>query len=307
MSEASALRLPHLLGIRELSAEQIRQLYELADRFYEVLQQPTRKAPALAGRTVALLFFESSTRTRLSFELAAKRLGADVVHFSATGSSLDKGESLLDTALNILAMGVDLVVVRHKGVGTCHFLARHLPVPVVNAGDGTHEHPTQALLDTYTLQRHLGSLEGRTLTIVGDLFHSRVALSHLILAPKVGLRLRLCAPPTLVPPLWYRLGWPVYHRVGPAVEGADAILVLRMQRERQAFPPLASWEEYARFYQVRLEHLRPGQLLLHPGPINWGVELHPSLQAWPEVRILDQVTHGVAIRMAVLYAILGSP
>jgi aspartate carbamoyltransferase catalytic subunit len=300
----SSLSLRHLLGVRDLSSEQVQQIYLLADRFYEVLGQPTRKAPALAGSTIALLFFESSTRTKLSFELAAKRLGADVLNFSATGSSLDKGETLLDTAQNILAMGVDLFVVRHGGVGTCHFLARHLPVPVVNAGDGTHEHPTQALLDTYTLYRHFGRIEGLTLTIVGDLFHSRVALSHLLLAPKVGLRLRLCAPPTLVPPLWYQLGWPVYHQVQAAVAGADAILVLRMQKERQRHPPLSSWEEYSRFYQVRPEHLTPGQVLLHPGPINWGVELDPALQSWPHTRILDQVTHGVAIRMAVLYALL---
>lgn len=294
----------NLLGIRELSLQDIQQLYDLADRFYEVLQQPTRKAPALAGTTVALLFFESSTRTRVSFELAAKRLGADVLNFSAAGSSLTKGETLLDTALNILAMGVDAFIVRHSGVGTAHFLASHLPVPVINAGDGTHEHPTQALLDSYTLLRHFGRLEGLTLTIIGDLFHSRVALSHLYLAPKVGIRLRLCAPPTLVPPLWHTLGFPVYHQVEPAVRGADALLVLRMQKERQHHPPLAGWTEYARFYQVRPEHLSDGQVLLHPGPINWGVELHPDLMHSPGSRILDQVTYGVAIRMAVLYALL---
>ncbi|GIV22994.1 MAG: aspartate carbamoyltransferase [Bacteroidia bacterium] len=293
-----------LLGIRYLSAEQIQALYQLADRFWEVLQQPTRKVAALTGSTVALLFFESSTRTKLSFELAAKRLGADVLNFSATGSSLDKGETLLDTALNILAMGVDAFVVRHRGVGSAHFLAKHLPVPVINAGDGTHEHPTQALLDTYTLYRHFGRLEGLTLTIIGDLFHSRVALSHLHIAPKVGLSLRLCAPPSLIPALWYQLGYPIYTEVVPAVAGADAVLVLRMQKERQSYPPIASWQEYSRFYQLKPEHLRPGQVLLHPGPINWGVELHPALQAWPHTRILDQVTHGVAIRMAVLYWLL---
>lgn len=293
-----------LLGIRYLSPEQIQALYQLADRFWEVLQQPTRKVAALTGSTVALLFFESSTRTKLSFELAAKRLGADVLNFSATGSSLDKGETLLDTAMNILAMGVDAFVVRHRGVGTAHFLAKHLPVPVINAGDGTHEHPTQALLDTYTLYRHFGRLEGLTLTIIGDLFHSRVALSHLHIAPKVGLSLRLCAPPSLIPTLWHQLGYPIYTEVAPAVAGADAVLVLRMQKERQTHPPIASWQEYSRFYQLRPEHLRSGQLLLHPGPINWGVELHPALQTWPYARILDQVTHGVAIRMAVLYWLL---
>ncbi|MCS6895893.1 MAG: aspartate carbamoyltransferase catalytic subunit [Bacteroidia bacterium] len=294
----------HLLGIRDLTTADILQLYELADRFYEVLQQPTRKAPALSGKTVALLFFESSTRTKLSFELAAKRLGADVLNFSASGSSLSKGETLLDTALNILAMGVDAFVVRHHGVGTAHFLAAHLPTPVINAGDGTHEHPTQALLDTYTLRKHFGYLEGLTLTIIGDLFHSRVALSHLHIAPKLGLVVRLCAPPTLVPPLWYNLGFPVYHRVEDAIKGANALLVLRMQKERQAHPPIASWEEYARFYQVRPEHLSEGQVLMHPGPINWGVELHPDLIRSGASRILDQVTHGVAIRMAILYALL---
>lgn len=294
----------NLLGIRDLTTADIHQLYELADRFYEVLQQPTRKAPALAGKTVALLFFESSTRTKLSFELAAKRLGADVLNFSAAGSSLSKGETLLDTALNILAMGIDAIVVRHAGVGTAHFLAAHLPVPVINGGDGTNEHPTQALLDSYTLLRHFGRLRELTLTIVGDLFHSRVALSHLHLAPKVGLHLRLCAPPTLVPPLWYELGFPIYHQIETAIQGADALLVLRMQKERQHQPPLADWTEYARFYQVRPEHLSEGQVLLHPGPINWGVELHPDLMHSAASRILDQVTHGVAIRMAVLYALL---
>jgi len=295
-----------LVGIRELSSETIHLLYELADRFWGVLETPTRKVPALAGKAVGLLFFESSTRTRWSFDLAAKRLGADTVAFSAAGSSLDKGESLLDTAKNLLAMGLDAVVVRHRVVGTAHFLAQHLPVPVINAGDGTHEHPTQALLDTYTLRRHFGRLEGLTLTIVGDLFHSRVALSHLHLAPKVGLHLRLCAPPSLVPPLWYGLGWPIYHEVEKAVRGADAVLVLRMQRERMQRPAIASWEEYARFYQVRPEHLAPGQVLLHPGPINWGVELDGRLMDWPHNRILDQVQAGVAIRMAVLYWALGA-
>ncbi|MCX7607025.1 MAG: aspartate carbamoyltransferase catalytic subunit [Bacteroidia bacterium] len=296
--------LSHLVGVRDLPSSMVWQLYELADRFYDVLRQPTRKAPALTGSSVALLFFESSTRTKLSFELAAKRLGADVVQFSASGSSLDKGETLLDTALNILAMGVDALVVRHRGVGTAHFLARHLPVPVVNAGDGTHEHPTQALLDTYTLFKHFGYVEGLTLTIIGDLFHSRVALSHLLLAPKLGIKLRLCAPPTLIPPLWYGLGWPIYTDVASAVSGAHAVLVLRMQKERQDWAPIASWQEYARFYQLRPAHLREGQVLMHPGPINWGVELDPSLQYWPHTRILDQVTYGVAIRMAVLYMLL---
>ncbi|MCS7296621.1 MAG: aspartate carbamoyltransferase catalytic subunit [Bacteroidia bacterium] len=287
-----------------MTLSQIQQLYELADRFLEVLQQPSRKAPALTGKTIALLFFESSTRTRLSFELAAKRLGADVLNFSAAGSSLSKGETLLDTALNILAMGVDAFVVRHGGVGTAYFLAQHLPVPVINAGDGTNEHPTQALLDTYTLRRHFGRLEGLTLAIIGDLLHSRVALSHLLLAPQIGLSLRLCAPPSLVPPLWYRVGFPIYHQVASAVQGADALLVLRMQKERQKNPPLASWEEYARFYQVKPEHLTEGQVLMHPGPVNWGVELHPALMETSSNRILDQVLYGVAIRMAILYALL---
>lgn len=294
-----------LTGIRELDLETIQLLYELADRFYEVLHTQTRKVPALAGRAVALLFFESSTRTRFSFELAAKRLGADTVAFSAGGSSLDKGESILDTAKNILSMGVDALVVRHKVVGTSHFLARQLPIPVLNAGDGTHEHPTQALLDTYTLRRHFGDLRGLELAIVGDLFHSRVALSHLILAPKVGLRLRLCAPPSLVPPWWYELGWPIYHDVRAAIQGVDALLVLRMQKERLSRWPIASWEEYARFYQVRPEYLSSHQVLLHPGPINWGVELDGRLMAWTHSRILDQVEAGVAIRMAVLYWALG--
>ncbi|MCS7162252.1 MAG: aspartate carbamoyltransferase catalytic subunit [Bacteroidia bacterium] len=300
-----AERLRHLVGIRDLEAEAIQHLYALADQFYEVLQQPTRKVAALVGRTIGLLFFESSSRTRISFELAAKRLGADVVSFSAAGSSLEKGESLLDTAKNLLAMGLDACVVRHSVVGTAHFLAHHLPIPVINAGDGTHEHPTQALLDTYTLRRHFGGLAGLTLTIVGDILHSRVALSHLLLAPKVGLRIRLCAPPSLIPPLWYGLGYPIYHRLAPALRGAEAVLVLRLQRERMKVAPIASWQEYSRFYQVRPEHLQPNQVLLHPGPINWGVELHPAVKDFSGVQILSQVTHGVAVRMAVLYALLG--
>ncbi len=295
-----------LVGIRELDTSAISLLYELADRFWGVLETPTRKVPALAGKAVGLLFFESSTRTRWSFDLAAKRLGADTVVFSAAGSSLDKGESLLDTVQNLLAMGLDAIVVRHGMVGTAHFLSQRVAVPIINAGDGTHEHPTQALLDTYTLRRHFGRLDGLTLTIVGDLFHSRVAVSHLHLAPKVGLKLRLCAPPALVPPLWHSLGWPIYHEVGPAIQGADAVLVLRMQRERMQQPAIASWQEYARFYQVRPDHLSPHQVLLHPGPINWGVELDGSLMSWPHNHILDQVQAGVAIRMAVLYWVLGT-
>lgn len=295
-----------LTGIQPLDTPTIELFYELADRFWGVLETPTRKVPALAGKAIGLLFFESSTRTRWSFDLAAKRLGADTVAFSAAGSSLDKGESLLDTARNLLSMGLDAIVVRHRIVGTSHFLAQRLPVPVINAGDGTHEHPTQALLDTYTLRRHYGQLTGLTLTIVGDLFHSRVALSHLHLAPRVGLKLRLCAPPSLVPPLWHSLGWPIYHDVRQAISGADAILVLRMQRERMQHAAIASWEEYARFYQVRPEHLKPGQVLMHPGPINWGVELDGRLMTWPHNRILDQVQAGVAIRMAVLYWALGA-
>ncbi len=295
-----------LVGIRELAPDAIQVLYELADRFWAVLETPTRKVPALAGKAVGLLFFESSTRTRWSFDLAAKRLGADTVAFAAAGSSLDKGESLLDTAQNLLAMGLDALIVRHRIVGTAHFLAQRLPVPVINAGDGTHEHPTQALLDTYTLKRHFGQLKGLTLTIVGDLFHSRVALSHLSLAPRIGLNLRLCAPPSLVPPAWYGLGWPIFHDVRAAIRGADAVLVLRMQRERMARPAIASWDEYARFYQVRPEYLSPGQVLMHPGPINWGVELDGRLETWPANRILDQVQAGVATRMAVLYWALSS-
>ena len=295
-----------LTGIRDLEEKTIHLFYELADHFWGILETPTRKVPALTGKAVGLLFFESSTRTRWSFDLAAKRLGADTVAFAATGSSLDKGESLLDTAKNLLAMGLDAVVVRHRVVGTAHFLAQRLPVPVINAGDGTHEHPTQALLDTYTLRRHFGQLRGLTLTIVGDLFHSRVALSHLHLAPKIGLHLRLCAPPSLVPSLWHGLSWPIYHDIRAAIRGADAILVLRMQRERMQRPAIASWEEYVRFYQIRPEHLSPGQVLLHPGPINWGVELDGQLMDWPHNRILDQVQAGVAIRMAVLYWALGA-
>ncbi|MGQ9864187.1 MAG: aspartate carbamoyltransferase catalytic subunit [Bacteroidia bacterium] len=293
----------NLLTLSCLKREEIYYLFSVAERFWEVLHSPTRKVAILNHKVIAQLFFESSTRTRLSFELAGKRLGAEVLNFSGKGSSLEKGETLLDTVENILAMGVDMLVIRHGAPGSLHFLARHVSVPLINAGDGTHQHPTQALLDGFTLWRQLGKLEGLRLGIVGDILHSRVALSHYHLAQKLGISLAFCGPPGLIPAPLTETEIPIYYDLKDLYPRVDVIMVLRMQVERQKQNYISGLEEYVRHYQVRADDLPSSIKILHPGPIHRGVEIDSRLADSSQSLILQQVAHGVALRMAVLYSI----
>ena len=305
---AKPLPFPHtdLLDTAELTGEEILFLLDQAESFHEINERQVKKVPTLRGATIMDCFFEPSTRTRSSFELAGKRLSADVINFSAAASSLKKGESLRDTARTLAAMGTDLIVVRHPASGAAAYLAAELTVPVINAGDGCHAHPTQALLDLFTLRRALGRLAGLKVAIVGDIAHSRVARSNLLAMRTLGIETRICAPPTLLPVAVEQYGCRVFHRMEEAIEGVDAIMMLRIQLERQgggAFPTL---REYAHHYCLTRHHLNlaaPGCVVLHPGPINRGVELAHDLADGPESRILDQVTAGVAVRMAVLYVL----
>lgn len=300
----------HLLGIRGLQRAHLEAIFQTADGFLDVLNRPIKKVPALQGITVANVFFENSTRTRLAFELAEKRLSADVVNFSASGSSVAKGETLLDTVRNLLAMKVDVVVLRHPAPGAAHFLAKHIPATVINAGDGTHEHPTQALLDAYTLRRELSDLTGKKIAIVGDIKHSRVALSNVYALKLLGADVRLCGPPTLIPPqVEEALGVHVSHDFDATLRWADAVNMLRVQHERMHrayFPDVRAYRNGYGLDAGRLARLgRPELLVLHPGPINRGVELSSDVADSPHARILEQVTHGVATRMAVLYLLVG--
>ncbi len=293
-----------LLDTAELTAKEIRFLLDQAESFHEINERQVKKVPTLRGATIMDCFFEPSTRTRSSFELAGKRLSADVINFSAAASSLKKGESLRDTARTLAAMGTDLIVVRHPASGAAAYLAHELEVPVINAGDGCHAHPTQALLDLFTLRRALGRLSGLKVAIVGDITHSRVARSNLLAMRTLGVETRVCAPPTLLPAAVERYGCRVFYRMADAIEGVDAIMMLRIQRERQGGGAFPSLREYAHNYCLTRSHLAlaaPGCVVLHPGPINRGVELAHDLADGPESRILDQVTAGVAVRMAVLY------
>ncbi|RMF80503.1 MAG: aspartate carbamoyltransferase catalytic subunit [Nitrospirae bacterium] len=306
--QAAAVPFGHddLLDTDTLSAEEIRFLLDQAESFAEVNERAVKKVPTLRGTTIMDCFFEPSTRTRSSFELAGKRLSADVINFSASGSSLKKGESLRDTALTLAAMGTDLIVVRHPAAGAAAYLARELPIPVINAGDGCHAHPTQALLDLFTLRRACGRLSGLTVAIVGDVAHSRVARSNLWAMRTLGIETRVCAPPTLLPLEVERYGCRVFHDLDAAVEGVDAIMVLRIQRERQGGRAFPSLREYARRYCVTPRHVAraaPGCVVLHPGPINRGVEIADELADGDPSLILQQVAAGVAVRMAVLYVL----
>jgi aspartate carbamoyltransferase catalytic subunit len=294
----------HLLGIKDLSPAQIEELLTLAERFKEVLARPVKKVPSLRDVTVANVFFENSTRTRLSFELAERRLSADVLNFSAAQSSVKKGETLVDTVRNILAMKVDLVVMRHASAGAPHFLARHINVPVVNAGDGTHEHPTQALLDAFSIKEKLGSLQGRRVAIIGDILHSRVALSNIFLLTKMGAEVMVCGPPTLIPRYIESLGVKVETDVRRALQWCEVANVLRIQLERQQTKYFPSLREYSLYYGISkqmLDALDRPIVLMHPGPINRGVELTSDAADSGHSIILDQVENGVAVRMAVLY------
>ncbi|MBI3932221.1 MAG: aspartate carbamoyltransferase catalytic subunit [Acidobacteria bacterium] len=297
----------HLLGIEELSPEHVQTILDTADGLREVLDRPIKKVPALRGKTVVNLFYEPSTRTRASFEVAEKVLSADSLSITTATSSVQKGETLLDTARNLEAMNPDMIVIRHSSSGAPHFLARHCRSAIVNAGDGAHEHPTQALLDALTLRQKKGRLKGLRVAIVGDLLHSRVMRSNVWLLTKMGADVVLCAPPTLVPPGIEALA-PVTHRIDEAVEGADAVMMLRIQRERMTGGFYPSDREYhLRFglTAARAARAKKDVLILHPGPMNRGVEIASEVADGPYSVILDQVTNGVAVRMAVLYLLLG--
>jgi len=297
----------HLLGIKELRAADIELIFRTADGFKEVMGRPIKKVPALRDITIANLFFEASTRTRVSFELAERRLSADVVNFSASGSSVSKGETLVDTVNNILAMKVDMVVMRHPDPGAAVFLSKHIDSPIINAGDGTHEHPTQALLDAYSIREKLGRVKGLKVVIVGDILHSRVALSNIFCLKELGAEIMLCGPATLIPRHIESLGVKVEHDLDKALAWCDVANMLRIQLERQGGDGIANFpslREYAVRYGIDLARYRKlGKelIIMHPGPINRGVEVTSEVADHANSIILDQVQNGVAIRMAVLY------
>ncbi len=303
----------HLLGIEELSAAEITQILDLADTFVEISERPIKKVPTLRGKTVINLFLEASTRTRTSFEIAAKRLSADAVNISGSTSSTTKGETLLDTARNLEAMRPDVIVLRHGASGAAHFISKHVDSAVVNAGDGTHEHPTQALLDCATIRKHKGKLAGLIVAICGDIAHSRVARSNLYALTRLGATVRLAAPRTMLPvgieEMVEKGGVEVHDRLAPALDGADVVMMLRIQSERlDGAGPFPNTREYSRYFGLGLAaaaRLKPDAIVMHPGPINRGVELDPSVADGPRSVILDQVTYGVAVRMAVLYLLGG--
>lgn len=301
-----SLSVDHLLGIKDLTTEDIELIFSQADEFKEVLNRPIKKVPSLRDVTVANLFFENSTRTRLSFELAEKRLSADVVNFSASTSSVKKGETLVDTVNNILAMKVDMVVMRHSAPGSCLFLSKHIDASIVNAGDGTHEHPTQALLDAYSIREKLGSVKGKKVAIIGDITHSRVALSNIYCLQKLGAEVMVCGPSTLIPKHIASLNIRVEHNLLKALEWCDVANMLRIQLERQdvGVPYFPSLREYTMQYGLNLEileSLAKPIVIMHPGPINRGVEITSDVADSEHSIILDQVENGVAIRMAVIY------
>ncbi|MEP6682454.1 MAG: aspartate carbamoyltransferase catalytic subunit [Parafilimonas sp.] len=295
----------HLLGIKDLSREDIQLILSTANQFKEVLQRPVKKVPSLRDITIVNLFFENSTRTRFSFELAEKRLSADVLNFAANTSSASKGETLLDTVNNILSMKVDMVVMRHSASGAPHFLAKHIPAAIVNAGDGINEHPTQALLDAYSMQEKTGRLEGLKVAIIGDITHSRVALSNIYLLKKMGAEVMLAGPPTLIPKyIKEAFGVHVTYNIKDALQWCDVANVLRIQLERQNQPLFSSLREYNLAYGIKrslLDNLKKEIVIMHPGPINRGVELDSDVADGPYSIILNQVENGVAVRMAVLY------
>ncbi|MDA1288509.1 MAG: aspartate carbamoyltransferase catalytic subunit [Bacteroidetes bacterium] len=298
------LSVDHLLGIKYLTAEDIHLIFETATHFKEVINRPIKKVPSLRDITIANLFFENSTRTKLSFELAEKRLSADVINFSAGQSSVQKGETLVDTVNNILAMKVDMIVMRHPYPGAAHFLSQQVNASIINAGDGTHEHPTQALLDAFSLQEKLGDLEGKRIAIIGDILHSRVALSNIYALKMLGAEVRLCAPKSLLPKHIESLGVSVSTDLMSTLNWCDAANMLRVQNERMELNYFPSTREYSQYYGLtleRLQQLRKEIIILHPGPINRGVEITSAVADSSQAIILDQVENGVAIRMAVIY------
>jgi aspartate carbamoyltransferase catalytic subunit len=299
----------HLLGIKDLSSEDISLILTTASQFKEVLQRPVKKVPSLRDITIVNLFYENSTRTRFSFELAEKRLSADAINFSSSASSVSKGETLLDTVNNILSMKVDMVVMRHSASGAPHFLAKHIPAAIVNAGDGINEHPTQALLDAFSIQEKIGSLEGKKVLLIGDIMHSRVALSNIYLLKKMGAEVMVAGPPTLIPTyLEQALQVKVEYNLKKALQWCDVANVLRIQLERQNQVLFSSLREYNLAYGVTkklLNSLQKEIVIMHPGPINRGVEIDSDVADSSQSIILQQVENGVAVRMAVLYLLAG--
>ncbi|HAP01698.1 MAG TPA: aspartate carbamoyltransferase [Bacteroidetes bacterium] len=304
----SSLSVKHLLGIKYLNADDIELIFKTADSFKEVINRPIKRVPTLRDTTIVNLFFENSTRTRISFELAEKRLSADIVNFSASSSSVSKGETLIDTVNNILAMKVDMVVMRHPAPGAGVFLSKHIEASIVNAGDGTHEHPTQALLDAFSIREKLGGLKGKKICIVGDIRHSRVALSNIFCLKKMGAEVMLVGPPTLMPTYIESLGVKVEYNLKRALEWCDVANVLRIQLERQDIKYFPSLREYALYFGINkplLDSLKKEIVIMHPGPINRGVEITSEVADSNHSIILDQVENGLAIRMAVLYLLSG--
>ncbi len=301
-------RSKHLLGLDGTSAEDILTILDTARTFREVLDRPIKRLPTLQGKTVVNLFYEPSTRTRISFELAEKRMSADIVNFSAATSSVKKGEILIDTVRNIEAMKIDMVVVRHSSPGAPHLLTRVMEANIINAGDGGHEHPTQGLLDMFTIRQKLGKLEGITVALVGDISHSRVAMSNIYGLTKLGARVLVCGPSTLIPREIEKLGVEVYHNIDEIIPRVDVLNILRLQLERQRkglFPSLREYHNYFGITRERLEKATRPILIMHPGPMNRGVEISSNVADSPHSVILEQVTNGVAVRMAVLYLLAG--
>lgn len=298
----------HLLGIKDLTKEDIELIFRTADQFKEILKRPIKKVPSLRDTTIVNLFYENSTRTRISFELAEKRLGADTINFSTSQSSVSKGETLIDTAQNILAMKVDMVVLRHSASGAPHFLSKHIQASIINAGDGTNEHPTQALLDAYSIRETHQQFKGKKIAIIGDIMHSRVALSNIYCLKKLGAEVVVAGPPTLIPKHIESLGVHVTYDLHEALAWCDVANILRIQLERQNMPLFSSLREYSLYYGVDLallQSLKKQITIMHPGPINRGVELSSDAADSQHAIILQQVENGVAIRMAVIYLLSG--
>lgn len=299
----------HILGIEQLSSEDISFILNTADSFKEISARPIKKVPTLRGHTIINLFFEPSTRTRLSFEIAAKRMSADTFNITASTSSTTKGETLIDTARNISAMHPDIIIIRHASSGAPHLLSRHVNAAVINAGDGAHEHPSQGLLDLLTVREHRGTLSGLKIAIIGDIAHSRVAHSDIVGFTRMGSEVHVYGPSTLIPKGIEQLGAIVATSLEEAVRDADVVMTLRIQKERQNDPLLPSLREYSRQFGISgsvLALARPQALVMHPGPVNRGVELNPEVADGPQSVILDQVTNGVAVRMALLYLVMGN-
>ena len=309
MATGSTFSHRHILGIEQLSTEDIAYILNTADSFKEISARPIKKVPTLRGHTIINLFFEPSTRTRLSFEIAAKRMSADTFNISPSTSSTTKGETLIDTARNISAMHPDIIIIRHSSSGAPHLLSRHVNAAVINAGDGAHEHPSQGLLDLLTVKEHRGTLNGLKIAIIGDIAHSRVAHSDIVGFTKMGSEVYVYGPSTLIPKGIEQLGAVVCTSLEQAVRDADVVMTLRIQKERQNDPLLPSLREYSREFGISRSVLalaRPGALVMHPGPVNRGVELNPDVADGPQSVILDQVTNGVAVRMALLYLVMGN-